>query len=75
MFLQSISETEDKSLCKACGNAPPGRFQGELIRHWWSPGRKRCHWPAKPEMLEGVIRMADMTAGDVMVAAPHRWTC
>ena len=23
------------------------------------------------EMLEGVIRMADMTAGDVMVAAPR----
>ena len=43
----------------------------ELIESLADAEQRELIAPESRMMLEGVIRMADMTAGDVMVAAPH----
>lgn len=43
----------------------------ELIESLADAEHRELIAPESRMMLEGVIRMADMTAGDVMVAAPH----
>ena len=43
----------------------------ELIEALADAEHRELIAPESRMMLEGVIRMADMTAGDVMVAAPH----
>ena len=43
----------------------------ELIEALADAEQRELIAPESRMMLEGVIRMADMTAGDVMVAAPH----
>jgi magnesium and cobalt transporter len=43
----------------------------ELIRTLASAEDRHLIEPESRQMLEGVLRMADMTAGDVMVAAPR----
>ena len=43
----------------------------ELIESLADAEQRELIAPESRMMLEGVIRMADMTTGDVMVAAPH----
>lgn len=43
----------------------------ELIEFLADAEQRELIEPESRKMLEGVLRMADMTAGDVMVAAPH----
>jgi magnesium and cobalt transporter len=45
--------------------------RAQLIEALADAEHKELIEPESRMMLEGVIRMADMTAGDVMVAAPH----
>ena len=51
---------------------PPGPdSRDELMESLADAEHSELIEPESRMMLEGVIRMADMTAGDVMVAAPH----
>ncbi len=45
--------------------------KAELLRTLADAEQRELIEPESRLMLEGVLRMADMTAGDVMVAAPH----
>ncbi len=51
--------------------SPGPESRDELIESLADAEQKELIAPESRMMLEGVIRMADMTAGDVMVAAPH----
>ena len=51
--------------------APGPDSRDELIETLADAEHRELIAPESRMMLEGVIRMADMTAGDVMVAAPH----
>ncbi|CAN5663728.1 transporter associated domain-containing protein [soil metagenome] len=51
--------------------SPGPESRDELIESLADAEQKELIPPESRMMLEGVIRMADMTAGDVMVAAPH----
>jgi magnesium and cobalt transporter len=51
--------------------APGPDSRDELIETLADAENRELIAPESRMMLEGVIRMADMTAGDVMVAAPH----
>jgi magnesium and cobalt transporter len=51
--------------------APGPDSRAELIETLADAEDRELIAPESRMMLEGVIRMADMTAGDVMVAAPH----
>ncbi|MBS0444723.1 MAG: CBS domain-containing protein [Proteobacteria bacterium] len=51
--------------------APGPDSRDDLIESLAEAEHKELIPPESRMMLEGVIRMADMTAGDVMVAAPH----
>ncbi len=51
--------------------SPGPDSRDELIESLAEAEQKELIAPESRMMLEGVIRMADMTAGDVMVAAPH----
>ncbi len=51
--------------------APGPDSRAELIETLADAENRELIAPESRMMLEGVIRMADLTAGDVMVAAPH----
>jgi magnesium and cobalt transporter len=51
--------------------SPGPDSRDELIETLADAENRELIAPESRMMLEGVIRMADMTAGDVMVAAPH----
>ena len=51
--------------------SPGPDSKDELIRTLAEAEDRHLIEPESRLMLEGVLRMADMTAGDVMVAAPH----
>ena len=51
--------------------SPGPDSKAELIRTLESAEQRDLIEPESRQMLEGVLRMADMTAGDVMVAAPR----
>ncbi|MFZ2651243.1 MAG: transporter associated domain-containing protein [Burkholderiaceae bacterium] len=51
--------------------APGPDSRNELIETLADAENRELIAPESRMMLEGVIRMADLTAGDVMVAAPH----
>jgi magnesium and cobalt transporter len=51
--------------------SPGPDSKAELIRTLESAEQRELIEPESRQMLEGVLRMADMTAGDVMVAAPR----
>jgi magnesium and cobalt transporter len=51
--------------------APTGDGRDQLIESLAEAEQKELIAPESRMMLEGVIRMADLTAGDVMVAAPR----
>jgi magnesium and cobalt transporter len=51
--------------------APGPDSRDDLIESLAEAEHKELIAPESRMMLEGVIRMADMTAGDVMVATPH----
>jgi magnesium and cobalt transporter len=51
--------------------APGPDSRDELIESLAAAEDRELIAPESRMMLEGVIRMADLTAGDVMVAAPH----
>ena len=51
--------------------SPGPDSRDELIETLADAEQRELIAPESRMMLEGVIRMADMTAGDVMVAAPH----
>jgi magnesium and cobalt transporter len=51
--------------------APGPDSRDELIETLADAENRELIAPESRMMLEGVIRMADLTAGDVMVAAPH----
>jgi magnesium and cobalt transporter len=51
--------------------SPGPDSRDDLIESLAEAEHKELIPPESRMMLEGVIRMADMTAGDVMVAAPH----
>ena len=51
--------------------SPGPDSRDELIETLADAEHRELIAPESRMMLEGVIRMADMTAGDVMVAAPH----
>jgi magnesium and cobalt transporter len=51
--------------------APGPDSRDQLIESLAEAEHKEVIAPESRMMLEGVLRMADMTAGDVMVAAPH----
>ena len=51
--------------------APGPESRDQLMESLADAEHKELIEPESRMMLEGVLRMADMTAGDVMVAAPH----
>src|SRR5215210_3788439 len=51
--------------------SPGPDSRDELMESLADAEQRELIAPESRMMLEGVIRMADMTAGDVMVAAPH----
>ena len=51
--------------------SPGPDSKAELIRTLADAEHRELIEPESRAMLEGVLRMADMSAGDVMVAAPH----
>ena len=51
--------------------SPGPDSKAELIRTLADAENREVIEPESRQMLEGVLRMADMTAGDVMVAAPR----
>ena len=51
--------------------SPGPDSKAELIRSLATAEQREVIEPESRQMLEGVLRMADMTAGDVMVAAPR----
>ena len=51
--------------------SPGPDSKAELIRTLADAEQRELIEPESRAMLEGVLRMADMSAGDVMVAAPH----
>jgi magnesium and cobalt transporter len=62
-----------RGLLRAPGRVPlPGPdSKAELIETLADAEQRELIEPESRLMLEGVLRMADMTAGDVMVAAPR----